>query len=140
MGMDSASMRIHLFCCSTSLQAADLLDAEEALPDTELKVVSLPCSGKVNIPYLVKAFESGAQGVMVVTCNKDECQYIQGSFRAQNRVRAVDELITEIGLGKGRIVLASLDDRGVDGVIEKIKAFRKKISALPTPDMKKATC
>jgi len=138
--MDSANMRIHLFCCSTSLQAADLLDAEDAFPDTELKVVSVPCSGKVNVPYLVKAFESGADGVMVVTCKKDECQYIQGSFRAQNRVQAVDELIAEIGLGKGRIALVSLDDRGVDGVIETIKEFRKKISALPKPDTQKATC
>jgi F420-non-reducing hydrogenase iron-sulfur subunit len=138
--MDSASMRIHLFCCSTSLEAADLLDAEDAIPNTELKVVSLPCSGKVNVPYLVKAFESGADGVMVVTCKKDECQYIQGSFRAQNRVQAVDELIAEIGLGKGRTVLVSLDDRGVDGVIETIKEFRKKISALPKPAPQKATC
>jgi F420-non-reducing hydrogenase iron-sulfur subunit len=138
--MDSAKMRIHLFCCATSLQAADLLDAEDSLPDTELKVVSLPCSGKVDIPYLVKAFESGAHGVMLVTCKKDECEYIQGSFRAQNRVRAVDDLVSEIGLGKGRIALASLDDDGVDGVIEKIKEFRKKISVLPTPDMKKAMC
>ncbi len=116
MGMNNATTRIHLFCCSTSLQAADLLDAEDALPNTELKVVSLPCSGKVNVPYLVKAFESGAGGVMVVTCKQDECQYIQGGFRAENRVQAVDELIAEIGLGRGRIVLTSLDDRGVDGV------------------------
>ena len=101
---------------------------------------SLPCSGKVNIPYLVKAFESGADGVMVVTCKQDECQYIQGSFRARNRVRAVDGLLGEIGLGRERITLVSLDDRGIDGVIEEIKGFQKKISALPRPDMGRAQC
>jgi F420-non-reducing hydrogenase iron-sulfur subunit len=138
--MDSANVRVHVFCCSTSLQAADLQDAERSLSDTELKVISLPCSGKVNMPYLVKAFESGAHGVMVVTCKKDDCRYIQGSFRAKNRVQAVDELIAEIGLGRGRIMLASLDDDGVDGIVEKIRQFRKRISTLPAPDMKKVTC
>ena len=122
-------MKIHVFTCSRSLDAGDLLDVESALPDTDLKAISLPCSGKVNIPYLVKAFESGADGVLVVTCKKDECQYVQGSFRAENRVRAVDDLIEEIGLGRDRIALFSLDDRGIDGVLEEVQAFRKKIGA-----------
>ncbi len=138
--MDNATSKIHLFCCSASLEAADLLDSESSLPETELKVISLPCSGKVNIPYLVKAFESGAHGVMLVTCRKDDCLYIQGSSRAQKRVQAVDDLNDEIGLGRGRITLVSMDDRGADGVIEKMKEFRKKISDLPTPDMTKVTC
>ena len=133
-------VKIDVFTCSTSLDADDLRDVEGALSDTELKVISLPCSGKVNIPYLVKAFESGADGVMVVTCKQDECQYIQGSFRARNRVRAVDGLLGEIGLGRERITLVSLDDRGIDGVIEEIKGFQKKISALPRPDMGRAQC
>jgi len=103
-----ANVKIYLFTCSTSLETGDLLDVESALPDTELKIVSVPCSGKIDVPYLVKAFESGAGGVMVVTCRQDECQYIQGGFRARNRVRAVDDLVGEIGLGQGRIALASL--------------------------------
>ena len=124
-------MKIYLFTCSTSLETGDLLDVESALSDTELKIFSVPCSGKVNIPYLVKVFEAGADGVMVVTCRQDECQYIQGSFRARNRVRAVDDLIAEIGLGRGRIALASLDDGGIEGVIERIKGFAEEIRALP---------
>ena len=138
--MNGANLRLHLFTCSTSLDPGDLVDAEDALADTELKVISLPCSGKVNVPYLVKAFESGADGVMVVTCKRDECQYIQGSFRADNRVRAVDDLIEEIGLGRGRIALVSLDERGADGVIEAIKEFQQKISALPKPQTHWAAC
>jgi coenzyme F420-reducing hydrogenase delta subunit len=70
---------------------------------------------------------------MVVTCPADECQYIQGRFRAENRVRAVDDLVAEIGLGRGRIAVVSLDERGIEGVIEQIQQFQKKISALPVP-------
>ena len=138
--MDGGNPKVHLFTCSTSIEADDLLDVENALTDAELKVISLPCSDKVNVPYLAKAFESGAHGVMVVTCKKDECQYTQGSFRAENRVRAVDDLVAETGLGRNRIALVALDERGIDGVIEKIKEFRMKIGRLPTPEMNQATC
>ena len=97
----------------------------------ELKVIALPCSGKLNIPYLVKAFETGADGVMVVTCKREECQYVQGSLRAEKRMQAVDDLVDEIGLGRGRTCLVSLDDTGTAGIIKHIKRFSERISTLP---------
>ena len=131
---NNVNIKIVVFYCSTHIDRVDLLDAEEALDADELKLIELPCSGKVDIPYLMKAFEGGAQGVMVVTCHPDQCQYIHGSFRAENRVQAVDGLIQEIGLGAGRIVLTSLDSDGVDGVIEQIRIFQDKLQALPVHD------
>lgn len=123
--------KIVVFYCSTNIDNADLLDAEEALGKDELKLIELPCSGKVNIPYLMKAFERGADGVMVVTCHPDQCHYIHGSFRAENRVQAVNDLIDEIGMGSGRIVLCSLDDEGVSKVVQEIIRFRDVIKAMP---------
>ncbi|MFC1762371.1 hydrogenase iron-sulfur subunit [Planctomycetota bacterium] len=137
--MDSATMKLHVFCCVTSLEACDLQDAESDLADTQLTVVALPCSGKVDVPYLIKAFEAGAAGVVVVTCKQGDCHYIQGSFRAGNRSQAVDDLLDEIGLGRGRITRVSLDDRGVDGVIAELRTFRQSLPSLPTTTMK-ATC
>ncbi len=131
--MDKRCTKIVVFCCSTTIDSSDLYDADGAFPQDGLKVIAVPCSGKVNIPYLVKAFEGGADGVMVVTCKKEECQYMHGSFRAGNRVQAVDALINEIGLGQGRIVLTSLDNGGVDGVIEQIREFRDRLNAMPLP-------
>ena len=130
--MDKSNLEIVVFSCSTSIDPADVLAVEDKISDALLKVIGLPCSGKVDIPYLMKAFEGGADGVMVVTCKKEDCHYIQGSFRADNRVSAVDDLLEEIGLGRGRIVVTHLDDRGVEGVVEKIEAFRDELSALPT--------
>lgn len=137
--MADAHLKLHVFCCATSLDACDIQDAEAELPNTFLTVVALPCSGKVDIPYLVKAFESGAAGVMVVTCKQDDCHYIQGSFRAGNRTQNVDDLLDEIGLGRGRITSVSLDDKGIDGVIAELKTFRQSLQALPTTTSK-ATC
>lgn len=123
--------KMTVFCCSTSMDEYELRAIEDELPGCELKVIALPCSGKVNIPYLIKAFESGADGVMVVTCKREECQYVQGSLRAEKRMQAVDDLIDEIGLGRGRTGLVSLDGTGTTGIIAHIKRFSERISALP---------
>ena len=135
--MDKCDTKIVVFCCSTAIDPSDLYEADSISSGDGLKVIGVPCSGKVNVPYLVKAFEGGADGVMVVTCKKGECQYMHGSFRAENRVQAVDSLIQEIGLGQGRIMLTSLDNDGIDGVIKQIRDFRDKLKPLPAPDTTK---
>jgi len=136
--MDQSNMKLHVFCCSTSLEPCDLQDVEADLPNTLLTVIGLPCSGKVDVPYLMKAFESGAAGVMVVTCRKEECHYIQGSFRAENRTHSVNTLLEEIGLGQGRITAASMDSQGLDGIITKLKTFRQSLQ--PLPNMTASNC
>ena len=130
--MEKSNLEIVVFACSTSIDPNDVLAAEDSFSEDTLKVIGLPCSGKVDVPYLIKAFEGGADGVMLVTCKKEDCHYIQGSFRADNRVSVVDDLLEEIGLGRGRIAVTHLDNQGVEGVVDKIKAFHKEISALPT--------
>ena len=137
--MADAPIKLHVFCCATSLEACEIQDVEAYLHDTLLTVIALPCSGKVDIPYLIKAFESGATGVMVVTCKQEDCHYIQGSFRAGNRVRNVDDLLEEVGLGRGRIACVSLDERGIEGIIAQLKTFRQSLQALPTTNIQ-ATC
>lgn len=67
--MNNHSLKIDLFCCSSSFDPEEL--AQSCGKNGEgLKVIPLPCSGKVDILYLTKAFETGADGVAVVTCKR----------------------------------------------------------------------
>jgi F420-non-reducing hydrogenase iron-sulfur subunit len=91
--------------------------------NSELKTISLPCSGKIDIPYMVKAFETGADGVMVVTCPEGECQNLEGNLRAQKRTQAVESLLQEVGLGKGRITLIQLKEGGPEQILKEIEEF-----------------
>lgn len=50
-----------------------------------IKTISLPCSGKIDIPYLVKAFETGADSAVIVTCKKGECKHLEGNLRGQKK-------------------------------------------------------
>jgi coenzyme F420-reducing hydrogenase delta subunit len=66
---------------------------------------------------MIKAFETGADGVVVVACKAGDCTYLEGSPRAAKRAGAADRLLEEIGLGKGRVAFVELD-HGDEPVLE----------------------
>ena len=128
--MSTRPLKIYLFFCSNSIDtdAARRYCAEHE--KDEMKAISLPCSGKVDLLYLLKAFETGADGVMVVTCRKDACRYLEGNLRAARRVAAIDALLEEIGLGSGRIKVIRPDEDGnVEQIICEADDFRASISS-----------
>lgn len=124
-------MKICVFYCSNSLSREDLAHCNITAQGDELKAISLPCSGKIDIPYMVKAFETGADGAAVITCKDGECHNLEGNLRAQKRSQAVNSLLEEVGLGKGRITVIQLKDGGVEQVMEEIKAFCTNIGNMP---------
>jgi F420-non-reducing hydrogenase iron-sulfur subunit len=110
---------IYLFHCATSYDHAELMRSYSRKAD-EIKMVSLPCSGKLDILYLTKAFDTGADGVAIMICKEGECRYMEGNMRAKKRAQAVDELLQEAGLGKGRTIVIQMDDEGITGAIRKL--------------------
>jgi len=97
--MAKRPLKIYLFFCSNTLDADAARRYAKNQNDEQLKTISLPCSGKVDLLYLIKAFETGADGVVIVTCRKDACRYLEGNLRAVRRAEAVEALLEEVGLG-----------------------------------------
>jgi coenzyme F420-reducing hydrogenase delta subunit len=122
---------MYVFYCANSLDREEMTCFRDKLQGDTIREIRLPCSGKVNIPYLVKAFESGADGVVIVTCRLDECRHLEGNMRAQKRAQAVDSLLEEVGLGKGRIAVVQHKDAGVEQIIEDIEEFCTKVRSMP---------
>jgi len=103
------------------------------LDGVDVKTVSLPCSGKIDVPYLVKAFETGADGAVIVICKQNECQHLEGNLRANKRAEAVESLLEEIGMGKGRMAVIMLKEGGVEQALGEIRDFMDKVRNLPQP-------
>lgn len=122
-------MKIYLFCCLSRFDPDELRATWRGGMD-ELKTIPLPCSGKIDILYLTKAFETGADGVAVVTCKQGECRYLEGNLRAKKRVEAVEALLDETGLGGGRTVVVQMGDGGIGEVIRQLNDFRSRIETL----------
>ena len=68
----------------------------------------MPCTGRLQPEHVLKAFESGADLVLTVSCEKDNCQYLQGSERWARRVDYVRTILDEVGLGGERLMLFHL--------------------------------
>jgi coenzyme F420-reducing hydrogenase delta subunit len=131
--MDTRFLKMYVFYCSNSLDESLLANGLSGLDGITVKTIGLPCSGKVDIPYLVKAFETGADGAVLVTCKESECKHLEGNMRAGKRVEAVESLLEEIGMGKGRMTFIRVkDDEGnAELTINEIKKFFEKVANLP---------
>jgi coenzyme F420-reducing hydrogenase delta subunit len=122
-------LKVYLFYCSSSFDTAEPVLRYGEYED-ELKAIPLSCSGKMDILYLTKAFETGADGVAIITCKQGECRYLEGDLRARKRAEAVDALLEETGLGKGRVVIIQMKDGGIEQVFREVEDFLAKIKAL----------
>jgi coenzyme F420-reducing hydrogenase delta subunit len=126
--MNNRPLEIYLFHCSNCLDTEALRQSfGDREKDNTLKTISLPCSGKLELIYLLKAFELGADGAMLITCKKGECRHLEGNLRAQKRTEAVSALLGEIGLGKGRMKLIQQEEGGVRKIIDELDSLTEMI-------------
>lgn len=73
-----------------------------------IKIILVPCSGKVDVMHLLRAIQKGADGVYVVGCLEGTCHYNEGNYRAKERVNHVRHLLEEIGIEGDRVRMYNL--------------------------------
>ncbi len=92
------------FCCHyCAFTAADLAGTMRQQYPTNVRIVRLPCTGKVDIGMLLHAFVSGADGVMVAGCEEGSCHFMSGNLRAIKRVEKAKQLLAETGVNPERL-------------------------------------
>jgi F420-non-reducing hydrogenase iron-sulfur subunit len=64
----------------------------------DIKIIMMPCTGRVDIIHLLKAFEAGADAVFVAGCLEGECHYLTGNIRAKKRVNKVKKDFAQMGV------------------------------------------
>jgi F420-non-reducing hydrogenase iron-sulfur subunit len=75
---------------------------------SDIKIIFVPCTGKVDILHILRAFEKGADGVYVVGCMEGDCHFISGNFRARKRVEQTQKILDTIGIGGERAQMYNL--------------------------------
>jgi F420-non-reducing hydrogenase iron-sulfur subunit len=127
--MNKNNTTIHVFCCATSYDQARV-ERDLNRPANTVKITPLPCSGKLDILYVIKAFETGADGVAVMMCKEGECRYLEGNMRAKKRAEAVEDLLQEAGMGRGRVAVIQMDDKNPGQATRQLQDFCRKMDAL----------
>lgn len=90
-------------CIYCGSMAADTAGALRLNYPATVKLFRFPCTGKVDVEYILRAFEEGADGVYVVACPIGNCHHVHGNVRATRRLDYARQLMEQVGLEGDRL-------------------------------------
>ena len=95
-----------LYCQQCVIDGVNVVVESQQSSGFSMRPVMLPCSSKVEVPYVLKILEEGIDGVEIVACPVNKCRFLIGSHRAEKRVEYVRRLLDEISIGAERLGLS----------------------------------
>jgi F420-non-reducing hydrogenase iron-sulfur subunit len=96
--------RILAFLCNwCSYAGADLAGTSRIQYPPNIRVIRVPCSGRVNPMHIVEALRQGADGVLVSGCHPGDCHYLAGNMFARRRFALLQRYLTYLGIEPGRV-------------------------------------
>ncbi len=99
--------RIVAFLCNwCSYAGADLAGMSRLAYPAAIKIVRVPCSGRVDPMFVIKSFEQGADLVLVSGCHPGDCHYTSGNYHARRKLLAFRELMTVLGIDPRRFKIS----------------------------------
>ncbi len=128
---DTWEPKIVAFLCNwCSYAGADLAGVSRFQYPTNVRVIRVPCSGRINPMYIVKALQEGIDGVLVSGCHPGDCHYISGNLVARRKFALLKDFLGRLGIEPERVqfswVSASEGSRFAE-LIEKVVDDVKKL-------------
>ena len=100
---------IIVFACHyCAYAAADLAGSMRLQYPSNIRMIKLPCTGKLEVIHLLRAIEAGADGVYAAGCLEGECHYLKGNLWARQRVGHVKTLLAEVGIEPERVEIYNM--------------------------------
>jgi F420-non-reducing hydrogenase iron-sulfur subunit len=96
---------VGFLCNWCSYAGADLAGVSRIQYPPTLRIVRVMCSGRVDPVFILEAFKSGADGVLIAGCHPGDCHYISGNYKAQHRVLMLKRVLQQLGLEPQRLRL-----------------------------------
>ena len=90
-------------CIYCGSMAADTAGAMRLNYPANVKLLRFPCTGKVDVEYILRAFEEGADGVYIVACSIGNCHHVHGNVRATKRLACARKLLQDVGIEDERL-------------------------------------
>lgn len=127
--MNQVDKEIIALCCENSSYKAAAAVTDKEILD-RVRIVPLPCSGKVEIDLMLQFLEAGYKAVLVVGCPKDNCMFMQGNYRAEKRVRKIQETLKEIGIDENRVRMEFLSSLDTHKFVQAVRDMQEYIAGL----------
>ena len=130
--------KIVAFCCHYCAYAsADLAGSLRIQYPPNVRIIRTPCTGRLEVEFFMKAFERGADGVLVAGCLEGGCHFIEGNLWAKRRVNATRELLSEIGFEPERLRMVNISAAMARPLAEVITDMVETVRALGPSRLKK---
>jgi heterodisulfide reductase subunit A len=132
---------IIVFACHyCAYAAADLAGSMRLQYPSTIRMVKLPCTGKLEVIHLLRALEAGADGVYAAGCLEGECHYLKGNLWARKRVDYVKTLLAELGIEPERVEMYNMSSAMGAKFAEVATEFTSASGARPQPSNVRAGC
>jgi len=123
--------KIVAFLCNwCSYRGADLAGTSRIKCAANVRAIRVMCSGRVEPAFILRAFELGADGVLVLGCHPGDCHYAEGNYKALRRMELLKRMLPQLGIEEDRFrldwVSASEGDRFshvVNDITEKVRVL-----------------
>jgi F420-non-reducing hydrogenase iron-sulfur subunit len=104
--MNNFEPRIVGFCCNwCSYRGADLAGTARMKCSPNVRIIRVMCSGRVEPTFVAKAFELGADGVLILGCHPGDCHYVEGNYKTMRRFAALKRVLRAYGIEEERVRL-----------------------------------
>jgi F420-non-reducing hydrogenase iron-sulfur subunit len=125
---------VGFLCNWCSYAGADLAGVSRVQYPPSLRIVRVMCSGRVDPVFILEAFRSGADGVLVAGCHPGDCHYLSGNYKTENRVLLLKKVLGQLGLEPERLRLEWVSASEGDRFATIVKSMTEEITKLgPSP-------
>jgi len=127
--------KILVFTCNwCSYAGADLAGVSRLQIKPYFRVIRTMCSGRVDPEFILRAFQKGADGVLIAGCHPGDCHYTDGNYRTRRRIALLRCLLKQFGLNTGRLALEWISAAEAQKFATTINSFIERIEKLgPSP-------
>jgi len=139
--MSDFEPRVIAFCCQyCAYSAADMAGSMRLQYPPNVEIVLIPCTGRFDMIFALKAFENGADGVYVAGCLEGTCHFLDGNIRAKKRVNYLRKELATLGVEEDRLRMYNLSASQGPRFVEFAGEFTELIRGLgPSPFKKSST-
>ncbi len=129
------------FCCQyCSYSAADLAGSMRLQYPPNVRIVRTPCTGRLEVEFFLKAFEKGADGILVAGCLEGGCHFTEGNLLAKGRVGYTRKFLAEAGLEAERIRMVNVSAAGARLLVDYVNEMLAVLKRLgPSPLKSRST-
>ncbi len=131
---------IAIICNWCSYAGADLAGGARIQYPPDIRAVRVMCTGRVDPLFIMKAFQDGADGVLISGCHFGDCHYLEGNYKAAKRMFLVKNVLKNIGLDDKRLrmtFVSASEGAKWAGVIEDVVKTVKELGPSPLKEFEK---